>query len=110
MTGVQVKGGPELAAALDLAARRLEAEIPPETVGLKILHAVQAAAPKRTGYLARSQGVAIAGGAITVTAAAPYAVYVAARNPWAQRALAAETAALLDQLAAQVAEIETKGL
>lgn len=53
-------------------------------------------APRRSGRLSESVGFTVEDAGFTVTAAAPYAAYVNARDPWLTRSYDANETAIID--------------
>lgn len=96
-TGATFEGVEHLRDTLDVAARSLEDLAGPASeAGEVIKPALVAESPKRTGYLSTTVSSTVAGQAVTVTVAAPYAAAVNARDPFKARALDASTNQVID--------------
>ncbi len=84
----RVDGADELAQSTRAAARALDdLDGPLDVVGDQIADTARGLAPVRTGRLRRSITVTPGNNAVTVTAGAPYASFVEARNPFLSDAL-----------------------
>lgn len=104
--GVGITGLDSLVDGLGAAAHEL-ADLPDahREAGQLLTARAQTAAPRRTGVLAASHGPTVTADQVTVTAAAPYAAYVHARNPWLTETLNATTDDLLTIYATAVSEV-----
>lgn len=99
MTEASIDGADTLARSLRNAADDLgDLTAPLRDIGGQVARTARAAAPVRTGYL-RSTITAQAGPTgVTITAGAPYAAYVHARNPFLADALDRESGDAVDTL------------
>lgn len=104
--GVGMKGLDSLVDGLDAAAHEL-ADLPDahREVGQLLTSRAQTASPRRTGVLAASHGATVQDDAVLVTATAPYAGFVHARNPWLADTLQTSTEELLTIYATTVSEV-----
>ena len=99
VTGVQ-----SLEGAFDAAARELTG-LASREAGELVARPAAEAAPYRTGKLAASHGVVVTAGRVAVVAAAPYAAFVHARNPWLARTLEAQTDAVVARYVEEVSAV-----
>jgi hypothetical protein len=105
VAGGGVEGVARLRATLDTAAREL-ADLHGADVhaGQLLAQAGAARAPRDRGVLAESHGFTITDSGFEVVAAAPYAAYVHAVNPWLVREFDAQTETIIDIYADSVAD------
>lgn len=97
MTSAGVEGGAQLVATLNAARDDIENLNDPATqAGDALVKALQAEAPRKTGFLASNIGATVEASDITVIAGAPYAAAVNALDPFKERALNAATQTVLD--------------
>jgi hypothetical protein len=104
--GAQVDGVDRFRSTLATAGEQLTGLVDAHTeAGRLLAQAAASRSPHRTGRLSESHGFTVEHAGFTVTAAAPYAGFVHARNPWLARELDADTQTIIDIYAAHVADV-----
>lgn len=112
MGGVELRGGDQLLAGLDVARAELQQlDAVDRAAGQLVADRVRSRAPRRTGHLASTVGYETTTAGFDLVVAARYAVPVEARRPYAHNTVEASATDVLDLYSehAQAALDQVKG-